>query len=70
MIETVLIIIILLAVSDIVGGVIWQEVRNDRKQDAQARAYSDALIERYIVDKYPATMTEDEIKEMNAGRWE
>jgi hypothetical protein len=68
MIET-LAVIAALVIMLILVGVIWQEIRHDRKQDAQARAEAEALIARYIADAYPATMSKTEVREMNAGRW-
>ncbi len=51
----------------LVYGIVRAAYKQRRKeQDAQA----DALIEEYLKARYPATMTKEQCREMNASRWD
>ena len=47
---------------------IHSEIKHNRQRDAERRMM--AHVEHYLENQYPATMSESEVKEMTAGRWE
>lgn len=60
----------LLAASLVFGGGYIVAKRQIKAQEAKHKQQQlNAQIERYITGTYPETMTEEECREMSAGRW-
>ena len=47
---------------------IHEEIKHFRLMNEERRMM--AHVEHYLENQYPATMSESEVKEMTAGRWE
>ena len=61
-------IIALLYVWLFLAHIIHEEIKHFRLMNEERRMM--AHVEHYLENQYPATMSESEVKEMTAGRWE
>jgi predicted transcriptional regulator len=50
---------------------LWEVIKYRQERDAERlRITMQQAVERYLKNKYPETLTEEEVRELQAARWD